>query len=168
MDFDSGRSENTLINDTKIGSYKTPTMRDVAVAADVSLSTVSLVVNGKPGVSQDRRERVLKVIKELNYTAGGRKKLAVETKIIGLLMESLSEASRSEGFYLRIVSGIEEAAYELGYQVLLHVYRPAIDPLDTIRELMGRDVDGLIIANDGDITPNVIRTSPKPVFQWFW
>jgi DNA-binding LacI/PurR family transcriptional regulator len=157
MDFDSGRSENTLINDTNIGSYKVPTMRDVAAAAGVSLSTVSLVVNGKPGVSHDRRERVLKVIKELNYITGGRKKSAVETKVIGLLMESLSEASRSEGFYLRIVSGIEETAYELGYQVLLHVYRPAVDPLNSIRELMGRDVDGLIIANDGDITPNVIQ-----------
>ena len=157
MDFDSGRSEDTLIDDTKLGSSKSPTMRDVAVASGVSLSTVSLVVNGKPGVSDDRRERVLKVIKELNYMTGGRKRSAVETKIIGLLMELLSEASRSEGFYLRIVSGIEETAYELGYQVLLHVYRPAIDPLNSIRELMGRDVDGLIIANDGDITPNVIQ-----------
>lgn len=146
-----------MIDDTRIESTKVPTMRDVAAAAGVSLSTVSLVVNRKPGVSPDRRERVLKVIEELNYATGGRKKPAVETKIIGLLMESLSEASRSEGFYLRIVSGIEEAAYVLGYQVLLHVYRPAVDPLNSIRELMGRDVDGLIIANDGDITPNVIQ-----------
>src|SRR5690554_7895501 len=95
---DSRRSEHTLRSDPKIGSYKVPTMRDVAAAADVSLSTVSLVVNGKPGVSQDRRERVLQAIKELNYQTGRRKKSAVETKIIGLLMESLSEASRSEGF----------------------------------------------------------------------
>jgi LacI family transcriptional regulator len=157
MGFNSGRSENNLIDDTKVGSYKVPTMRDVATVAGVSLSTVSLVVNGKPGVSHDRRERVLKVIKELDYITGGRQSTTVGTKIIGLLMESLSEASRSEGFYLRIVAGIEETAYELGYQVMLHVYRPAIDPLSSIRELMGRDVDGLIIANDGDITPNVIQ-----------
>ena len=157
MDFNSGRSENILSDNTKVRSKNKPTMRDVAAAADVSLSTVSLVVNGKPGVSQNRRERVLKVIKELNYIPRGRQKSVVGTKIIGLLMESLSEASRSEGFYLRIVSGIEDTAYELGYQVLLHVYRPAIDPLNSIRELMGRDVDGLIIANDGDITPNVIQ-----------
>src|SRR5512147_131360 len=146
-----------MIDDTRVTYHKVPTMRDVAAAAGVSLSTVSLVVNGKPGVSRDRRERVLQVIKDLNYATGGRKKSAVETKIIGLLMESLSEASRSEGFYVRIVSGIEETAYDLGYQVLLHVYRPAIDPLNSIRELMGRDVDGLIIANDGDITPSVIQ-----------
>ena len=157
MVFLSGRSEEIVIDDTKFRSYKAATMRDVASAAGVSLSTVSLVVNAKPGVSQERRERVLKVIKELNYVTGGRQNAAMGIKIIGLLMESLSEASRSEGFYLRIVSGIEETAYELGFQVLLHVYRPSIDPLSSIRELMGRDVDGLIIANDGDITPNVIQ-----------
>ena len=146
-----------MIDDIKVGSYKALTMRDVAAMAGVSLSTVSLVVNGKPGVSHDRRERVLQVIKDLKYVRGGRSNASVGTKIIGLLMESLSEASRSEGFYLRIVSGIEETAYELGYQVLLHVFRPGIDPLNSIRDLMGRDVDGLIIANDGDITPNVIQ-----------
>jgi DNA-binding LacI/PurR family transcriptional regulator len=145
-----------LITNIKAGQGKAPNMRDVATAADVSLSTVSLVVNGKPGVSQTRREKVLKVIKELGYTADGRKSLPTETKVFGLLMESLSEASRSEGFYLRIVSGIEETAYELGYQNLLHVFRPNVDPIHSIRELMGRDVDGLIIANDGDVTLDVI------------
>src|SRR5512143_2760138 len=132
-------------------------MRDIATAVGVSLSTVSLVINGKPGVSPDRRERVMKAIKELGYRVDNRQNIATETKVFGILMESLSEASRSEGFYTRIVSGIEDTAYELGYQILLHVYRPDIDPLDSLRELMGRDVDGLIIANDGDVTPDVIR-----------
>ena len=145
-----------MITNIKAGQGKAPNMRDVATAADVSLSTVSLVVNGKPGVSQSRREKVLKVIKELGYIADGRKSLPTETKVFGLLMESLSEASRSEGFYLRIVSGIEETAYELGYQNLLHVFRPNVDPIHSIRELMGRDIDGLIIANDGDVTFDVI------------
>jgi DNA-binding LacI/PurR family transcriptional regulator len=136
---------------------KTPNMRDVAAQAGVSLSTVSLVINGKPGVSPDRRERVLEVIKELGYPFDNHPGIASETRVFGLLMESLSEASRSEGFYTRIVSGIEDTAYELGYQVLLHVYRPDIDPINSLRELMGRDIDGLIIANDGDVTPTVIR-----------
>jgi LacI family transcriptional regulator len=37
------------------------------------------------------------------------------------------------------------------------VYRPEIDPLTSIRELMGRDINGLIIANDGDVTSDVIN-----------
>lgn len=145
-----------MVTHMKSGNNKAPNMRDVAAAAGVSLSTVSLVINGKPGVSPDRREHVLKAIKELRYVAEGRQNAATETKVFGLLMESLSEASRSEGFYTRIVSGIEETAYQLGYQVLLHVYRPDIDPIHSIRELMGRGIDGLIIANDGDVTPEVI------------
>lgn len=132
-------------------------MRDVAAAAGVSLSTVSLVLNGKSGVAPARRERVLKAMKDLGYIASSRQNLAVGTRVLGLLMESLSEASRSEGFYTRIVSGIEDTAYELGYQVLLHVYRPDVDPLNSLRELMGRDIDGLIVANDGDVTPQVIQ-----------
>lgn len=132
-------------------------MRDVAAAAQVSLSTVSLVVNGKPGVAPDRRERVLRTMKELGYVVDNRQAAPEETRVFGLLMESLSEASRSEGFYTRIVSGIEDTAYQLGYKVVLHVFRPEVDPIHSLRELMGRDINGLIIANDGDVTPQVIQ-----------
>jgi DNA-binding LacI/PurR family transcriptional regulator len=145
------------MNNIRVGHTKAPNMRDVAAAAGVSLSTVSLVVNGKPGVAPDRRDRVLRTMKELGYVADSRRNPTMETKVFGILMESLSEASRSEGFYTRIVSGIEETAYELEYQVLLHVYRPDVDPLSSLRELMGREIDGLIIANDGDVTPQVIQ-----------
>lgn len=146
-----------MVTHIKSGQNKAPNMRDVAAAAGVSLSTVSLVINGKSGVNPDRRERVRAAIKELGYMTDARQNSAVETKVFGLLMESLSEASRSEGFYTRIVSGIEETAYQLGYQVLLHVYRPDVDPINSIRDLMGRDIGGLIIANDGDVNPEVIR-----------
>ena len=148
---------NHLIKNPKSAQKKVPNMRDVAEKAGVSLSTVSLVINGKSGVSPDRRERVFEVIRELGYPIEPRPSAATETRVFGLLMESLSEASRSEGFYTRIVSGIEDTAYELGYQVLLHVYRPDIDPINSLRELMGREIDGLVIANDGDVTPKVIR-----------
>lgn len=145
-----------MVNPVKSDQKKAPNMRDVAAAAGVSLSAVSLVVNGKPGVAPTRRDRILKAMEDLGYIAD-RQSAISETKVFGLLMESLTEASRSDGFYTRIVSGIEDTAYALGYQVLLHVYRPAIDPLDSLRELMGRDIDGLIIANDGDVTPKVIQ-----------
>lgn len=149
-----------MANHVKSDPKKASNMRDVAAAAGVSLSAVSLVVNGKPGVAPARRERILKAMQQLGYVAE-RQNSSMESKVFGLLMESLTEASRSDGFYTRIVSGIEDTAYALGYQVLLHVYRPEIDPLDSLRELMGRDIDGLIIANDGDVTPQVIQKITK-------
>ena len=132
-------------------------MRDVAALAGVSLSAVSLVANGKPGVGPDKRARVLTAMHELGYNPSGRRAPATETRVAGLLMESLSIPGSSDGFYTRIIAGIEEAAYRLGYRLLLHLYRPDVDPIGDIRGLMGRDVDALIIANDGDVTPDVIR-----------
>lgn len=141
----------------KINPSNQPNMRDVAALAGVSLSAVSLVLNGKPGVGADTRARVYAAVSEIGYIPGGRRSPLVEARVLGLLMESLSVPVSSDGFYTRIIEGIEEAAYRLGYRLLLHLYRPGIDPIGDIRGLMGRDVDGLIIANDGDITADVIR-----------
>lgn len=141
-------------------------MRDVAARAGVSLSAVSLVINGKPGVGPDKRARVLAAMNELGYVPGGRRAAAGDTIVLGLLMESLAVSAGNDGFYSRIIAGIEEASYEQSYRLLLHQYRPGVDPLGDIRSLMGRDVDGLIIANDGDVTPEVTRqiaASGRPI-----
>jgi LacI family transcriptional regulator len=45
------------------------TLRDVAKAAEVSLTTVSLVLNGKGGISEETRARVLRAAGSLNYNA---------------------------------------------------------------------------------------------------
>ena len=134
-----------------------PNMRDVAARAGVSLSAVSLVVNGKPGVGSDKRSRVIAAMRELGYDPNMRKPVPTVRKVFGLLMESLSTPANNDGFYQRIIAGIEHEAYQHGYKLLLHVYRPGVDPLGDIRELMGRDVVGLIIANDGDVTADVIQ-----------
>ncbi len=138
------------------GTPSAPSMRDVAKAAGVSLSTVSLVVNNKPGIGEETRARVLDVMNEMGYVPERRRNGASVNKVFGLLMESLTIPSSDEGFYQQVVAGIEATTYRLGHHLLLHLYRPNVDPLDSIRELMGRDVDALIIANDGDITAEVI------------
>jgi len=139
------------------GSSAQPNMRDVAALAGVSLSAVSLVVNGKPGVGSAKRERILAAMNSLGYTPGGRRTGATETNVLGLLMESLSVPGRNDGFYTRVIGGIEEAAYSLGYRLVIHLYRPGVDPMSEIRDLMGRDIAGMIIASDGDVTTEVIR-----------
>ena len=65
-----------------------PSMRDVAAAAKVSVSAVSLVVRGKPGVAAETRERVWEAIAKLGYavptTAHG------PATAVGLLIERSS------------------------------------------------------------------------------
>ena len=48
-----------------------PTMRDVATAANVSLKTVSRVVNGEPGVTPDTEQRVREAITTLGFLRNG-------------------------------------------------------------------------------------------------
>ena len=46
------------------------TIKDIAEKANVSLSTVSLIINGKAGerkISRETEERVLKIMREMNY-----------------------------------------------------------------------------------------------------
>jgi DNA-binding LacI/PurR family transcriptional regulator len=42
-------------------------LKDIAGKANVSMATVSLVINGKPGISDETREKILKIAKELKY-----------------------------------------------------------------------------------------------------
>ncbi len=132
-----------------------PSIRNVAALAGVSVSAVSLAINGKPGVSAAKRARVLRTVQELGYTRNEYRP-AVGTRVLGVLMETLSIPAAHDRFYAEIVAGIEEAAQRLGYRLLLHLYRPGVDPIGDIRGLMGRDIHGLIIANGGDVTDEVI------------
>ena len=46
---------------------KQTTIRDIAKLADVSYQTVSLVINGKPGVSEKTRKRILRLVEDMDY-----------------------------------------------------------------------------------------------------
>lgn len=67
------------------------TLKDIAQACGVTISTVSNVLNGKPKVSEETRKRVLKVVEETgykpNYFAQGMRKN--KSKIIGIIAEDL-------------------------------------------------------------------------------
>ena len=82
-------------------------MKDVAVHANVSVSTVSYVMNGTGPVSADRRARVLNSVRELNYipneSARSLKRQSAST--IGLVIPDLSNQ-----FFSLLASGVAHAA----------------------------------------------------------
>ncbi len=130
-------------------------MRDVARAANVSVSAVSLVVRGKPGVSSDTRERIRAIMSELDYELpGGSENAGPGT--IGLLIERSRAPIVSDVFYGDVVGGFQAEARRLGYQVTLHMYDSVTDTLDWLRTYLHGTVCGVIVANDGDIGPEMI------------
>ena len=72
-------------------------MRDVAKKAGVSLSTVSLVVNGNGYVSDDMRERVRKAMQLLNYVPNelARNLYHDRTNLVGVIVPVLCNVYRT-------------------------------------------------------------------------
>lgn len=112
-------------------------IKDIAVAAGVSTSTVSKIINRKDaGISEKTRLRVLKVIEDSNYIpyAGVREKLFAQNNLIALLIPSLSEPfyssfadyaqyyARLQGFPLTIQSSSGTADETMILNMLSEVY----------------------------------------------
>ncbi|WP_051476943.1 substrate-binding domain-containing protein [Arthrobacter sp. Br18] len=92
------------------------TIRDVAKQAGVSPATVSRVVNGLVGYSDETRKRVEDAVLRLNYEPDSlaRTLKTRQTSVIGLLAPMVSDALASQ-----VMRGVEDAAREHGYAVML-------------------------------------------------
>ncbi len=89
---------------------KKSTLRDIAQHADVALSTVSQVLNNKPGVSPELRYRVIAVAEELGYKPRipSETSLSTRVKTVGLLTKRHnSDALTLNPFYSHIIVGAE-------------------------------------------------------------
>lgn len=132
-----------------------PSMRDVAELANVSVSAVSLVVRNKPGVAEDTRERVWDAISRLGYTVATNHE-EVRAPTVGLLIERGSMPAILDIFYGEVIRGFQTEAQRLGYQVLLHMFDRDEERWDGMYATLADDVQGFVIANDGDITAEMV------------
>jgi LacI family transcriptional regulator, galactose operon repressor len=118
------------------------TIRDVARQAGVSLSTVSQVLNGRPGyASATTRDRVLEVARELGYrpNALARGLVTSRTGTLGIVITDITR-----GFFTKVVGSIEQVASQQGYSVLL-ACADGIQPEQTALEtFLDKRVDGII------------------------
>ena len=130
-------------------------MRDVAEMANVSVSAVSLVVRNKPGVADDTRQRVWEAISRLGYTVANPHEDG-RAPMVGLLIEQGSMPAVLDIFYGEVIRGFQTEAQRLGYQVRLHMFDRAEERFDRMYTSLADDVQGLVIANDGDITAEMV------------
>ncbi|PSA94211.1 LacI family transcriptional regulator [Bacillus atrophaeus] len=123
------------------------TIKDVAKQAEVSVSTVSRIMNNLPGYSEETKKRVEKVIKEIGYqpNAVARGLINRKTKTIGVLVPKVSDLFASE-----VLAGIEDSAHDLDYSVM--VCKTNFDGVRTInylQTLSEKRVDGIVIVSQG-------------------
>lgn len=120
------------------------TMVDVARIAQVSISTVSHVLNGTRNVEADTRQRVLAAIETTGYRQDtlARAMRRSRTDSIGLVVSDAGEPA-----FAGMVHGVEEAAAERGLTLLLaNSAENAEREQRAVRTLLERRVDGVILA----------------------
>lgn len=122
-----------------------PTIRDVAKHAGVSVATVSRSLNNHLGISEDTRQRVFSAVNELGYNLSnlrvpqGRSRL----KRVTFLYRRQREAVGGNPFYSHVLHGVEEAC-QLGK---LGLAFSSVGRDDRLPELIARqEAEGLVCA----------------------
>ncbi|WP_394666946.1 LacI family DNA-binding transcriptional regulator [uncultured Chryseobacterium sp.] len=144
---------------------KRASIKDIARIAEVSVATVSYVLNKKEGsrISEATKTRILDVAKSINYTPNKiAKSLKMnKTKLIGLIVADISN-----DFYSNIARNIEDEAMKLGYTLLIGSCDENPEKFKKLTELFSeQQVDGMIIAPvvDSDEAINKLIQEEYPI-----
>ncbi len=156
------------------------TLKDVAIKAKVSTATVSNVLNDNDSqMSVDTKERVLKVIREMNYSPHSIAKSlrTKKTHTIGIIIEDLTVFNTPE-----IINGIGDYAEMHGYTIILNnlrlykrvgnnyadIERCRSEISTQVESIVGKDTDGVIYvgAHYRDVT-GIVCGLEKPIIYTY-
>ena len=119
------------------------TLKMVAERARVSVNTASRAINNKPDINLETKKRVLQIAKELGYIRNAAA-VALRTKKTGTI--GVVIADNRNPFYAEVLSGMEEAAREKNYHIILaNTQRDYKKEEEAIKLLLAKRVDGLLI-----------------------
>ncbi|TVZ86176.1 LacI family transcriptional regulator [Aeribacillus composti] len=139
------------------------TIYDVAREANVSMATVSRVVNGNPNVKPTTRKKVLEAIERLGYrpNAVARGLASKKTTTVGVVIPDVSST-----FYSELARGIEDIATMYKYNIILsNSDQNKEKELHLLNTLLGKQVDGIVFMS-GNITEEHVeefKRSPVPI-----
>ncbi|MDY0276824.1 MAG: LacI family DNA-binding transcriptional regulator [Acholeplasma sp.] len=123
-----------------------PTIRDVAKKANVSVSTVSRVINKKGYVHKETQDTVLRTIEELGFIPNqlARSLTNRSSKIIGVIVPHIGPT-----FYGELLEGIESQAATSGYKTMFcHTQDDPERELEYLKFFEQYNIEGLIIASN--------------------
>ena len=119
------------------------TMKDIARLAQVSTSTVSHVINGSRFVSDEIREKVMRIVVELNYTPSyiARSLKVKATKTIGLLVTATNNP-----FFSEVMAGVEQYCQKNQYNLIIATTGGDAKRLQqNLQTLIHKQVDGVLL-----------------------
>ena len=142
---------------------KRVTSQDVADLAEVSRTTVSLVLNNVDGVSipAATREKVYKAVRELGYVpnASARALASQRAQAIGLVMTRSPEHIASDAFLPMIIAGLLDEIKEDKFRLLIEIVEQQYENA-YIELAKAKHIDGMII-----LTPSTTDIGLRPLYK---
>ena len=141
----------------------TVTIYDVAREANVSMATVSRVVNGNQNVKPATRKKVLEVIERLEYrpNAVARGLASKKTTSVGVIIPDISNNLNAE-----LARGIEDIATMYRYNIILaNSDQNEEKELSLLDTMLGKQVDGIVMMSE-EVTETLqraVEACPVPI-----
>ncbi|MCT2178562.1 LacI family transcriptional regulator [Brachybacterium muris] len=132
------------------GRGKRVTIADIARRAGVTSAAVSLAVNGRPGVSDATRERILGIARELQWepSHAARALAGAPVKTVGMVLARPAEVLGAEAFFGAFVAGLQEVLSAVDYSLQMKIVDSTEAEIDTYRRWFGqRRVDGVVLVD---------------------
>ena len=137
------------------------TIKDVAEKAGLSVTTVSRFLNNHPYIAEDKKEKILAAMKELDYEPStvAQQMRGVKTHRIGVLISRITNP-----FFASLVDALEVTARKHGYSVLIvQNHNSAGEEENCLDLLKKKIIDGLILCaveSDKDVIEQYQKYGP--------
>ncbi|MDA7027421.1 LacI family DNA-binding transcriptional regulator [Bacillus sp. CLL-7-23] len=138
-----------------------PTIDEIAKLSNVSKTTVSRVLNNHPYVSEEKRQRVLEVIKKMDYipNTSARKLRSNKTMFIAVSIPHVDHP-----FFARLMKNMSAEALQYQYKVIVfQTFYQKQNELKVVDLLKRKEVDGIILCsleNDWEDIKGYLKYGP--------
>lgn len=123
------------------------TLKDIAAAVGKSVAAVSRALNNYDDISEETREQVKRVAREMGYTPNlmARRLQKRTTDTLGFILPALSPRDANP-YFSELLAGIASEAAECGFDLLVSTCIPGPDEQQVYQRLISGRVDGMIVA----------------------
>ncbi|MCE3286542.1 MAG: LacI family transcriptional regulator [Gaiellaceae bacterium] len=126
------------------------TIKDIAERAGVSKGAVSYALNGRPGVSDDTRDRIVAIANELGWypNRAARALSAARVDACGLVLARPARTLALEPFFMEFISGVESEFASHSIALTLQLVRDPHEEIAVYRRWFGEHrVDGVLVVD---------------------
>ncbi|TRW88075.1 LacI family transcriptional regulator [Mycolicibacterium sp. 018/SC-01/001] len=132
-------------------------MADVAERAGVSRTLVSFILDGKPGASEETRQRVLAIAEDIGYRPDSAARLLAQgrSRTLGVMTDV------RQLFQAELVTAIYPAAEHLGYEVLLSANLPDRTEAAVVESLLSHRCGALLLLGPGSDESDLLKMAER-------